>query len=86
MITRSIRFRMALWYAALLTGALVLFGAASYIGLERYLQKSLEELEARKSEENRRIEEEMERLVNEHEVESCVAGPGDRGRAANGLL
>jgi len=42
-ITRSIRFRMALWYAALLAGALALFGAASYIGLERYLQKSLEE-------------------------------------------
>src|SRR5215467_7553761 len=34
---------MALWYAALLAGALVLFGAASYLGLERYLQKSLEE-------------------------------------------
>jgi heavy metal sensor kinase len=43
MITRSIRFRMALWYAALLAGALALFGAASYVGLERYLQKSLEE-------------------------------------------
>jgi heavy metal sensor kinase len=42
-ITRSIRFRMALWYAALLAGALCLFGAATYIGLERYLQKSLEE-------------------------------------------
>src|SRR5438034_8586901 len=34
---------MALWYAALLAGALALFGAASYIGLERYLKKSLEE-------------------------------------------
>ena len=43
MMTRSLRFRMALWYAALLAGALVLFGAASYVGLERYLQKSLEE-------------------------------------------
>ncbi len=43
MITRSIRFRMALWYAALLAGALALFSAASYIGLERYLQNSLEE-------------------------------------------
>jgi len=42
-ITRSIRFRMALWYAALLAGALALFGAATYVGLERYLQKSLEE-------------------------------------------
>ena len=43
MNTRSIRFRMALWYAALLSGALALFGAATYLGLERYLQKSLEE-------------------------------------------
>ena len=43
MITRSIRFRMALWYAALLAGALALFGAATYLGLQRYLQKSLEE-------------------------------------------
>ncbi len=43
MITRSIRLRMALWYAALLAGALALFGAATYLGLERYLQKSLEE-------------------------------------------
>src|SRR5215813_1293346 len=34
---------MALWYAALLAGALALFGAATYVGLERYLQKSLEE-------------------------------------------
>jgi len=33
---------------------------------ERVLQKSVEELEARKSEENRRVEEEMERLVTEH--------------------
>ena len=43
MITRSIRFQMALWYAALLGGALALFGAATYIGLERYLENSLEE-------------------------------------------
>ena len=43
MITRSIRFRMALWYAALLAGALALFGASTYVGLERYLQRSLEE-------------------------------------------
>src|SRR5713101_917902 len=34
---------MALWYAALLAGALALFGAATYLGLERYLQKSVEE-------------------------------------------
>src|SRR6266699_5250903 len=34
---------MALWYATLLAGALALFGASTYVGLERYLQKSLEE-------------------------------------------
>jgi len=42
-ITRSIRFRMALWYAALLAGALALFSASTYVGLQSYLQKSLEE-------------------------------------------
>jgi heavy metal sensor kinase len=40
---------MALWYAALLSGALVLFGAATYLGLERYLQKSLEESSVRQA-------------------------------------
>src|SRR6266478_10083078 len=34
---------MALWYAALLAGSLALFCASTYIGLQRYLQKSLEE-------------------------------------------
>jgi hypothetical protein len=33
---------------------------------ERVLQKSVEELETRKTEENRRIEEEMERLLNDY--------------------
>jgi heavy metal sensor kinase len=42
-IIHSIRFRMALWYAALLAGALLLFGASTYLGLERYLKRSLEE-------------------------------------------
>ena len=43
MNTRSIRFRMALWHAVLLAAALALFGVSTYIGLERYLQKSLEQ-------------------------------------------
>jgi heavy metal sensor kinase len=34
---------MALWYAALLAGALALFSASTYVGLQSYLQKSLEE-------------------------------------------
>jgi len=35
--TRSLRFRIAAWYAGLLTGALLIFGVSVYLGLERYL-------------------------------------------------
>lgn len=46
MSTRSLRFRITGWYAALLAGALLIFGASVYLGLERYLywdlQRSLE--------------------------------------------
>ena len=34
---RSLRFRIAAWYAALLAGALLIFGVSVYLGLERYL-------------------------------------------------
>ena len=37
MSTRSLRFRIAAWYAGLLTGALLIFGVSVYLGLERYL-------------------------------------------------
>jgi heavy metal sensor kinase len=40
---RSIRFRITAWYAALLAGALVLFGASIYLGLQRYLYSDLEQ-------------------------------------------
>lgn len=40
---RSLRFRITAWYAALLAGALVLFGASIYLGLERYLYSNLQE-------------------------------------------
>ena len=33
----SLRFRIAAWYAGLLTGALLIFGVSVYVGLERYL-------------------------------------------------
>jgi hypothetical protein len=38
MNTRSIRFRLTVWYAGLLAGLLVLFGASVYIGLRHCLQ------------------------------------------------
>lgn len=41
MNTRSIRFRLTVWYAGLLTGLLVLFGASVYIGLSHYLELTL---------------------------------------------
>lgn len=37
MNTRSLRFRITVWYASLLAGTLILFGASVYLGLERYL-------------------------------------------------
>lgn len=39
---RSLRFRMTMWYAGLLAGALVLFGISVYVGLARYLYWNLE--------------------------------------------
>ncbi len=43
MKARSIRFRLTMWYAALLAGVIALAGGATYLGLERYLEKSLDE-------------------------------------------
>ncbi len=39
---RSLRFRITAWYAALLAGALVIFGISVYLGLERYLYWNLQ--------------------------------------------
>jgi len=41
MNTRSLRFRITAWYAGLLAGTLILFGASVYLGLERYLDWTL---------------------------------------------
>ncbi|MCI0389773.1 MAG: ATP-binding protein [Acidobacteria bacterium] len=43
MNTRSIRFRLTVWYAGLMAGLLLLFGASTYIGLRQYLNWSLKE-------------------------------------------
>ncbi len=42
MNTRSLRFRIAAWYAGLLAGALLIFGISVYLGLERYLYWNLQ--------------------------------------------
>ena len=39
---RSLRFRIAAWYAGLLAGALLIFGISVYLGLERYLYWDLQ--------------------------------------------
>jgi heavy metal sensor kinase len=39
---RSLRFRMTAWYAGLLVGALLAFGVSVYLGLERYLNWTLQ--------------------------------------------
>ena len=38
---QSLRFQMTAWYASLLACALVLFGGAIYLGLQRYLDRGL---------------------------------------------
>lgn len=43
MNVRSLRFRMTAWYAGLLAGALLLFGMSVYMGLERYLNSTLQD-------------------------------------------
>ena len=43
MNTRSIRFRLTVWYAGLLTALLALFGVSVYFGLARYLEWSLKD-------------------------------------------
>ena len=42
MNVRSLRFRMTAWYAGLLLGALLAFGVSVYLGLERYLDWTLQ--------------------------------------------
>ncbi len=44
MNTRSLRFRITAWYAALLAGALLIFGVSVYLGLERYLYWNLQRM------------------------------------------
>ena len=39
---RSLRFRMTAWYAGLLAGALLVFSISVYLGLERYLDWTLQ--------------------------------------------
>jgi len=39
----SLRFRMTTWYAGLLMAALLLFGVSVYLGLERYLDWTLQD-------------------------------------------
>ena len=49
MNTRSLRFRLTVWYAGLLAALLALFGASVYFGLGRYLEWSLRESLARQA-------------------------------------
>jgi hypothetical protein len=43
MNTRSIQFRLIVWYAGLLALLLLLFGASTYLGLRHYLNQTLNE-------------------------------------------
>src|SRR5438876_6871992 len=41
MNTRSVRFRLTVWYAGLLTFLLALFGGVIYLTLEKFLERNL---------------------------------------------
>jgi heavy metal sensor kinase len=49
MNTRSIRFRLTVWYTGLLALLLLLFGASTYFGLRHYLNQTLKELLGRQA-------------------------------------
>src|SRR5688572_15033239 len=51
MNTRSIRFRLTVWYAGLLALLLALFGGATWFGLSHYLNRSLRESLTRQAQE-----------------------------------
>lgn len=48
MNTRSLKFRLIVWYAALLTGALMLLGGVTYVLLRSFLVGALEDSQARR--------------------------------------
>ena len=49
MNTKSLRFRITLWYAGLLSAALLMFGATVYFGLERHLNQQMKQSLTRQS-------------------------------------
>jgi heavy metal sensor kinase len=49
MNTRSIRFRLVVWYAGVLMATFLLLGAQTYMGLEVYLERSLGEAQTRRA-------------------------------------
>ena len=53
MNTRSIRFRLTVWYAGLLASLLLLFGASTYLGLRHYLNQTLNESLGRQARQRR---------------------------------
>src|SRR5438876_2941 len=69
MNVRSIHFRMTAWYAGLLLTLLILFGASVYLGLGRYLERTLR---AALSEQARAVGEEIDERVAEKRLPSIV--------------
>lgn len=49
MNTRSIRFRLIVWHAGLLTGLFLVFGLAIYLGVKFYLERNLGESQSRRA-------------------------------------
>jgi len=49
MNSRSIRFRLIVWYSGLLTGVFLLFGLAIYAGVKIHLERNLADTQFRRA-------------------------------------
>ncbi len=83
MNTRSLKFRLIVWYAALLAGCFLLLGAITYLVLQQSLVAALKESQLRRARQIAHLLGEQARLRSEsrvgEEVEARYApGPNDR--------
>src|ERR1051326_2723679 len=83
MNTRSLRFQLVVWYAAVLTGCFAVLGAATYFALQSYLVSALKETQLRRARQiskllNQEIEQHEEARLGE-EIEARYA-PGSNNR------
>src|ERR1051325_10595747 len=66
MNTRSLRFRLIVWYATLLVGCFIVLGSAAYIALDIYLTRALDSSLVRRG---RQIEQLLAQQIRHNNVD-----------------